>query len=244
MEPAPESQETLMDSAVREFARRGLLLCVALFLIEVALFFVVSSAPFFPGEQALYTNQSNQIGSEFQNAGLFTEFWGIFINNFRIALIEIIPGIGLLFFAFSLYATARILEVISLSDHTSPIIVVLVLLLLFPHSWIELPAYAVATAEGVYLLYAIIKWLGETGKEHRTIKWSAEATQLGINLVIITVMLLVAALFESVEIQIGLLFWVTWIPFAVLIALVLALNKRLTKIRKEMKAEAAPSPIQ
>src|SRR5271155_4160223 len=77
IEQAAEKKDSLLDSAVREFARRGLLLCVALFLIEVALFFVISSLPFFPGEQALYTSQSNQIGNEFQSAGLFATFWGI-----------------------------------------------------------------------------------------------------------------------------------------------------------------------
>jgi uncharacterized membrane protein SpoIIM required for sporulation len=235
MEPAaPEHKDTLLEAAVKEFARRGLLLCVLLFLIEVGLFFAVSSLPFFPGEQALYTNQSNQIGTEFQNATLFTQFSGIFVNNYRIALIEMIPGIGLLFFAFSLYATARILEVISINDHASPLIVVLVLLLLFPHSWIELPAYAVATAEGIFLLYAIGKWLFDSNGRG-SVRWSAELGQLAINLVIVTVMLAVAALFESVEIQLGLLFWVTWIPFAVLIAVVLVLNYRLSRIRKGLK---------
>jgi hypothetical protein len=54
-------------------------------------------------------------------------------------------------------------------------------------------------------------------------------------------MLLVAALFESVEIQIGgLLFLATWIPFAVIIAGVLLLNRKLSRIRKEMKA---PQPL-
>lgn len=235
MEQVPETKETVLQAAIREFARRGLWVCLALFIIEVGLFFAVTSLPFFPGEQALYTSQSNEINSQFQGAGLPSTFWGIFVNNFRIALIEVIPGIGLLLFAFSLYATARILQVISMNDHASPIIVVLILLLFFPHSWIELPAYAVATAEGIFLLYAVFKWLFDsTGRS--SVKWRAELAQLVINIAIVTVMLLVAALFESVEIQIGLLFWVTWIPFAGLIGLVLVLNRRLSKVRKELKA--------
>lgn len=238
--PPPEQKDTAIQAAVKEFARRGLLLCVLLFLIEVGLFFLVSSLPFFPGEQALYTNQSNQIGNQFQHATLFTTFSGIFVNNYRIALIEMIPGLGVLFFGFSLYATARILQVISISDHASPIIVVLVLLLLFPHSWIELPAYAVATAEGIYLLYAIVKWLFDsTGRA--SVHWNHELGQLLINVGIVTVMLLVAALFESVEIQLGgLLFLVTWIPFAVIIAVVLLLNRRLMRIRRQTKGDQKP----
>ncbi len=235
MEATPsEQKDTFLKSAVKEFARRGLLLCVLLFLIEVGLFFAISSLPFFPGEQSLYTNQSNQIGTEFQNATLFTQFSGIFVNNYRIALIEMVPGIGLLFFAFSLYATARILEVISINDHASPLLLVLVLLLLFPHSWIELPAYAVATAEGTFLLYAIVKWLFDSSGRN-SVRWSGELGQLIINVAIVTIMLAVAALFESVEIQLGLLFWVTWIPFAAIIVVVLVLNHRLSRIRKRLK---------
>jgi uncharacterized membrane protein SpoIIM required for sporulation len=237
MEQAPENRARVWSSAVREFARRGLILCVALFLIEVVLFFVIPALPFFPGEQALYTNQSNQLSNQFQGASLYTQFSGIFVNNYRIALIEMVPGIGLLLFAFSLYATARVLQVISIGDGVSPLLVVLLLLLLFPHSWIELPAYAVATAEGIFLLVAVFRWLARIGGAGKRVSWRAEGVQLGINIVIVTVMLLVAALFESVEIQLGDWFWVTWIPFAGIIGIVLVFNRRLLRIRKKLEAE-------
>lgn len=142
MEQAPtqvqERQDTFLETAVKQFAKRGLMLCLVLFFAEVALFFVVSSLPFFPGEKSFYTNQSNTIGTEFQNASLPVEFWGIFSNNYMIAR-EFIPVLGPILFGASLYATARVLEIISLNDNVSPLIVVLVLLLFFPHSWIELP---------------------------------------------------------------------------------------------------------
>jgi uncharacterized membrane protein SpoIIM required for sporulation len=235
--PVPERQDTFLETAVKQFAKRGLLLCVVLFLLEVALFIVVSNLPFFPGEKSFYTNQSNTIGTEFQNASLPVEFWGIFTNNYMIALREFIPVLGPILFGVSLYATARVLEIISLNDHVSPFIVVLVLLLFFPHSWIELPAYAVATAESLFLTYAVGKWLFDT--KGGAIKWGAELGQFLIYLAIVTVMLLVAALFESVEIQIGLLFWVTWIPFAGIIVVVILLYHRLNKIREKMKTPAA-----
>jgi uncharacterized membrane protein SpoIIM required for sporulation len=235
--PVPERPDTFLETAVKQFAKRGLMLCVLLFLVEVALFFIVSSLPFFPGEKSFYTNQSNSISTEFQNASLPVEFWGIFTNNYMIALREFIPVLGPILFAASLYATARVLEIISLNDHVSPLIVVLVLLLFFPHSWIELPAYAVATAESLFLTYAVVKWLFDT--KGGTIKWGAEFGQFLIYLAIVTVMLLVAALFESVEIQIGLLFWVTWIPFAGIIVVVILLYHRLNRIRESMKAPAA-----
>jgi uncharacterized membrane protein SpoIIM required for sporulation len=223
-----------LRSALAAYASRGLLLYLALFIIEVGLFFLVATLPFFPGEQAFYTAQSNQLNNEFQGASLFTQFWGIFTNNFRIALLEMIPGLGVALFGFSLYATARVLEVIANTDNVSPLLVLFLLLLLFPHSWIELPAYAVATGEGLFLLYAI--WSFATGS--RRINLRDEGWQLAINFIIVAVMLLVAALFESVEIQLGAgLFWITWLPFAGLIALAVLLNKRLMKIKKEDVAE-------
>lgn len=236
-EPALEHQDSFLEAALKQFARRGLLLCLVLFLIEVVLFFVVSSLPFSSaGEQTFYTNQSKQISDEFQNATLPVEFWGIFTNNYQIALRELVPGLGPVLFAASLYATARVLEVISMNDHISPLLVVLVLLLFFPHSWIELPAYAVATAESIFLLISIFRWLFDT--KGGTVKWKAELGQLLIYLAIVTVMLLVAALFESVEIQIGLLFWVTWVPFAGIIVVVIVLYHRLVRFRESMKASS------
>ncbi len=229
-----ESVRKGLWEAVTEYASRGLRPYAVLFLIEIGLFFVVATLPFFPGEQALYTSQSNQLSNEFQGASLFTQFSGIFVNNLRIALFEMVPGLGAALFAFSLYATARILEVVAISDKVSPLLVVLLLLLLFPHSWIELPAYAVATGEGLFLLYAL--WAAVT--EERSFSLRIEGWQFAINLVIVIVMLLVAALFESAEIQLGAtLFWVTWLPFAGLIALAITLNRRLNKMRKESRAE-------
>jgi hypothetical protein len=46
-------------------------------------------------------------------------------------------------------------------------------------------------------------------------------------------MLAVAAAFETVEIELGAYFWVTWVPFIGLILAVLQLNRRLSRIRKE-----------
>ena len=192
-----EPAKTGIGGAITEFASRGLLLYVALFLIEVALFFVVANLPFFPGEQSLYTSQSNQISNEFQGASLFTQFWGIFTNNLRIALLEMIPD-SVPRCSDSL-CTRRpgYLEVTAISDNVSPLLVLIVLLLLFPHSWIELPAYAVATGEGVYLLYAILRWLRGKGGGRSAANFGAEGWQFLINLIIVTVMLLLAALFRS-----------------------------------------------
>ena len=224
--------------ALSEYASRGLLLFVLLFLIEVGVFLLVVSLPFFPGEKAIFVNQSNQIGSEFKNASLATQFFGIFTNNFRIGLIEMIPGVGSALFAFSLYSTARIIEVEALTQGVSPVLLVL-FLFIFPYSYLELPAYAVATGEGLYLSYAILRWLFSTGG--RTVDFRGEAWQLFVNIMIVAVMLAVAALFESVELQLlqdnPAFFWVTWVPFAGIVALAIVLNRRLGRMRREKRSE-------
>jgi len=226
--------------AISEYASRGLLVFLVLFLISIGICVVVVSLPFLPGERAIYVSQSNQISTEFAGASLFTQFWGIFTNNLRIALIEMIPGPGTALFVLSFYSTARIIEVEALTDGVSPVSLFL-FLFLFPHSYIELPAYAVATGAGLYFAYAVVRWLFATRSS--TVNFRVEGWQLLINFIIVTVMLAVAAIFESVELQLSAaLFWITWIPFAGLVVLAVSLNRRLKRMRKEKRSEL-PSEI-
>jgi uncharacterized membrane protein SpoIIM required for sporulation len=153
-----EETQSRWSQAIRQFAVRGLLLCLTLFLIEVGLFFAVTSIPFLPGEHAFYTSQANALSNQTGSSTSPQLFVLIFTNNFRIALIEMIPVLGAIFFAISIYATARVTQAIAGIDNVPALVLVLLLLLIFPHSFIELPAYAVATAEGMYLLYASVRW--------------------------------------------------------------------------------------
>ena len=177
--PPPEEKKSIWDAALRAFTHRGLIVIALIFLIEIVLFFAISALPFYPGEQADYANQSKQIGAQVQGASLPTQFWGIFSNNYGIAIRELVPGLGLVIFSVSIYATARILEVISVQDHVSPFVLVLVLLLLFPHSWLELPAYAVAAAESILIVYAFVKWLSDS--KGGAVNWRSELGMFVIN---------------------------------------------------------------
>ena len=64
-----------------------------------------------------------------------------------------------------------------------------------------------------------------------------EAGQVLLILIIVAVMLAVAALFESVELQLGVGFWITWLPFAGLIALSVYLLRRLSRMKREAEIE-------
>jgi uncharacterized membrane protein SpoIIM required for sporulation len=235
-ESVEQQPPSLWGQAIRQFALRGLLLCLTLFLIEVGLFFAVSSSAYFPGEHAYYASQANQLSNQTTGSTGPQLLVLIFTNNFRIALIEMVPLVGVVFFAFSIYATARVTQAIAGIDNVPALLLVVLLLLIFPHSYIELPAYAVATAEGLYLTYAIMKSFGVGGRMRK------ELVQLGINVVLVTAMLAVAAVFETVEIELGVYFWITWVPFIGLVAAVAWLNRRLLKIKREEAARSAAPP--
>ena len=71
-------------------------------------------------------------------------------------------------------------------------------LFFLPSTWLELPAYAVAAAESVYLTYAI--YLGFKRGRGWFVR---EIRFLLVNIVLIAGMLIVAAVFEVSEIQIA-----------------------------------------
>jgi len=129
-----------------------------------------------------------------------------------------------------------VLEAIADNESASPFVVLVVLLLFFPHSYIELPAYAVATGAGLLLVYSFFRWLFATGPRS-PVRLGDALWLLALNLVLVTVMLLVAALFESVELELGGWFLVTWVPFAVLVVLTLKLKRRADRMRKENGVE-------
>jgi len=187
-------------------------LMLALFLLELAAIFIVSNSPFFPGEQTTYQNQYNSIKPVLNQSAL-GQVASIFENNLRVAIFEMLPGIGPFVFAFSIYETARIVEVIGITN-TAGAPATLATLFFLPSTWLELPAYAMAVAESIYLILGFRNFVQEL--------WTALAT-----LVMIAVTLVVAATVEVTEIQIETMYatspdaalvFLTWIPFAIIVA--------------------------
>ena len=216
----------------RFFGRR-LSVILSLFLGEVLLFFVLTSVPFFSGEQDSYGQQAQQLGRLLDRSfiGLIAV---IFTNNARVGLIELVPGVGPLFFGISVYETARLTQAIALSQNFPPPLVVLTLFFL-PHSWIELPAYALATGESVLLLNSSLRWLL---KDERG-RMRMELEQLVLVLLVVVLMLLIAAMFEAEEIVLGVTGLIIWIPFALFATLVLLYRR---KVRRSMQESAPARP--
>jgi hypothetical protein len=152
---------------------------------------------------------------------------GIFTNNFRVATVELIPVLGLFTFGLSLYETARIVEVIAIVKSVG-VGLALANLFFLPSTWLELPAYAIATAESIYLVYAMY-----LGFKSGWAKFVREIRFLLVNIILIAGVLIVAATFEVTEIQIEqgpvqtqVYALLTWIPFVVVFAVVLTFWRR------------------
>ena len=123
------------------------------FIIELAGFAIISSLPIHdPALYQSFKSEDNAIVSQ----SFFPMWLSIFPHNLLIASIEFIPIIGILMFLFSIGSTASVIAVEGTADHINGFAIFATLMLL-PHSWLELPAYAVAVSSGTYLLYYLLK---------------------------------------------------------------------------------------
>lgn len=190
-------------------------LILGLFILELAVIVAVSNSPFFPTEQTTYEHQYNDTATVL-NQSAPGQVASIFSNNFRVAIYEMIPALGLFIFGLSLYETARIVEVIGLVRHL-PVGAALGTLFFLPSTWLELPAYAIAATEGIYIIYSLTRGMARFTRELRFVI---------VNVILIAGVLIVAATFEVTEIQLEgsanpALAFATWLPFVVVAAVVL-----------------------
>lgn len=220
----PQRASVLSEETVRRFVRRGLKVAAIVFLIELLLFVATVNVPFFSGEQQSYSESAKQIESKLSGATPLGQVVEIFGNNMKVALIEFIPGFGAFFFSASIYQTARILQAISL-DMNFPAQVLLVILFLLPHSWLELPAYAISTSEGIFLLYSAARWLATREPD----RMRMEMGQLILSVILVIITLGVAAIFEVSEVQLGLTGLAMWAPFGLIVAIALLLKRKYSR---------------
>ncbi len=219
-------------------------LIAALFVIELAVIVAVSNSAFFPSELTTYEKQYNST-SAVLNQSAVGQVGGIFANNFRVSIVELIPAFGLLIFGLSLYETARIVEAIAVIKGVS-VGLALGNLFFLPSTWLELPAYAIAAAEGLYLIYAVY-----IGFKVGWARFVRETRFLVVNIILIAGVLGVAAVFEVSEIQIAgsspdgpVYALLTWIPFAVVFAGALVFWKRARRSAPEIQAREAAESAQ
>jgi len=80
----------------------------------------------------------------------------IFGNNFMHTLILFTPFFGLIWGAFIFFNTGVVLAIMGSATHINAEIL-LILLFLSPHTWLELIAYSLALSQNVLLMMAIFK---------------------------------------------------------------------------------------
>jgi len=131
------------------------------FIAELLFFAIVSALPIKdPALYSVFKSQDNAITSR----SYFPLWLSIFPHNLMIGSIEFIPVIGLIMFIISMGETAVVVAVEGTATHVGGF-TVFASLMLFPHSWLELPSYAVAVSTGIYMIYVYSKYKN-TGIAH------------------------------------------------------------------------------
>ena len=124
------------------------------FIAELVAFAIISALPI--SDPALYASFNGQ-RSAITSQPYFSLWLSIFPHNLMISSIEFIPIIGLLMFIISMGETAVVVSVEGTATHVSGFAIFASLMLL-PHSWLELPAYAVAASTGIYAIYVYSRY--------------------------------------------------------------------------------------
>lgn len=119
-----------------------------LFLLELALFIGTSLVPVnSPRLLDSFTVERNSLISH----SFLTLTLMIFTHNFAIATVDFIPAFGVFFMVASITVTGAVVSLEAAKLGVSGGLISLQLMTL-PHSWLELPAYAVASGFSLYFL--------------------------------------------------------------------------------------------
>ncbi|MFN3621888.1 MAG: stage II sporulation protein M, partial [Nitrososphaerales archaeon] len=109
----------------------------------------------------------------------------IFINNLRVALLMLIPGLGLILASYVLYNTGLVFAATGVVNGV-PGLMLLLTTSVLPFFWLEFVAYATSTTQNIYLIWAI---------KSKTLRY--ELRNLIYSLLIIVILLLLGAWIET-----------------------------------------------
>ncbi|TLX95862.1 MAG: stage II sporulation protein M [Thaumarchaeota archaeon] len=204
----PQQQERQRNNLLGErFGSRRVLLFLAVLLIELTIFFMAMAFPLDPTQQQSLYTEGQQLVQSVNGGGPLDMFYGIFLNNVRIALIEAIPFVGPVFLGYSIFYTGEVLQAFAVSSNPPvPPLILGAVTFVFPHALIEFAGYAVAVTASVMLVWAGIK------KRLR-----AEIRVYAQEVLIAGAILFVAAATETIEIVTSETFLtlVLWVPIAI-----------------------------
>jgi Stage II sporulation protein M len=232
----PPPKETYRDVLASLLKGDWPKIVIALFVIELALLFFFSSAPVSSSLEQTVGSSYNQTVQTTYSLGFLPRAVYLFQNNFQIASIELVPAFGWFFFFFVSYNTGIILAVEAVTQNIPGPIAMLALLFI-PDTWIELPAYSIATVQSLFLIFGIGRYIlrrvlginPNPGIDWRKLRF--EFMRTIIVWILIAIELIVAALFESAAISVSNLagLGVLWLLFAVMITTILVWRSRFLK---------------
>lgn len=212
--PAPPAPENERPRYFREWGPRDRILAFGIaFGIELTIFFGAMVIPMSAPQQQQLMNQANNLLGPAREQGPLQIFVSIFDNNVRVALIEMIPGIGAALFGASMYTTGQVIQALAISNNVpGPLYGLLVFF--FPFAIVELSAYAIAVASGTLL---IVAW--------RRSKLRQELGAFVLEVSVVVFALILAAAMETVGIVSPAEGLALWLPTAVgIFAVVMALR--------------------
>lgn len=189
-------------------------LALIFFAASQLILILAAVLPFFPGEKQTYSTILNSTRSQVASATFLEALRAIYVNNIQVAWGGMLPALGQLSFGLASYNTGRVIQMIAISDHYPPA-VILISLYLLPHTWVEESAYPIATVAG---LLAITRWRsvspGEFVCRANWGSWKLIFAMGGVALI-----LLAAGLIETAGLYLGIGELLLWIPVVAIIYL-------------------------
>ena len=196
-------------------------MALILFFVSQLILILAAVLPFFPGEKQMYNTILNNTRSQVAGATFIEAFKAIFVNNLQVAWGGMLPVLGQLSFGLASYNTGRVIQVIAISDHYPPS-VVLISLYLLPHTWVEESAYPIATAAG---LLAVTKWRSVSPDEFtQRVNW--DSWKLILSMGGVALILVAAGLIETAGLYLGAGELLLWIPVGVVAFLLVTWSRR------------------
>lgn len=197
--------ESKWAEAFREYVRPGrITLVVIAFGVELVLLFGAMVFPVSPAEQQVLSQEANTLlgVKSVTPLALVAE---IFLNNIRVALLEMVPLVGVIFFVASIVTTGQVVQVLGVSR--SPPVPPILLgtgLFAFPFAIAELAAYAIAVVAGLRLISSAFG--------HR---FRAEVRIFALEICVVAGTLAVAAAMETAGIFNTGVGFALWVPFVI-----------------------------
>lgn len=130
-------------------------LIIIVFIAELMMFLIASGIPV---NSPSLVSQYQSLESSITSQPYIDIAISIFSNNLKVSILDFIPVLGVFTLVISIVNTGMLLSAVSTAHNISGLLLALGLLTL-PHSFLELPSYAIATSAGLYILLRRREWL-------------------------------------------------------------------------------------